>query len=134
MNIDPVAAEVRDLHRFIQSWFNGTVPKSPETFERLARAWPEGFTLVAPDHARRTSKDLLASNYAQHGQFPSLSIEIRRLDARTNDGVAVAMYEEWHIDRLHTEARACSATFAVVGTQLRWIHVHESPLADGHAD
>lgn len=129
MNTTTIALEVLGLHHFLQSWFNGTVPQSPESFERLATAWPQGFTLIAPDHARRGSVELLAATYAQHARWPALTIEIRNLEARVSGGVAIAHYEEWHIDPSATEARMCSATFAVVDGGLRWVHIHESRLA-----
>jgi len=131
VNGETIAAEVVDLHEFIQCWFNGTVARSEKDFERLSLAWPAGFTLVSPDNERRTSAELLASTYALHGRFPDLRISIRNVATRIVGGAAVAQYEEWHLDGSETEARLCSATFVIAGEGVQWLHVHESRLVPG---
>lgn len=133
MSTVPVAAEVESLHQFIQRWFNGSVPKTPESFSRLSTSWPEGFTLIDPHNKRHSSAELLESTYKLHAKFPSLSIEIRNMSiSHRSPGTSVATYEEWHLDPDGIEARLCSATFAFNGAcpdQLHWIHIHESMLA-----
>ena len=130
-----IAAEVESLHRFIEQWFNGTVQKTTESFSRLSNSWPEGFTLIDPNNKSHSSSVLLKSTYDHFGKFPCLSIQVRNIrTSRHLPGVAVAVYEEWHVDTHETEARLCSATFtfeAADPSRPQWVHIHESKLATG---
>ena len=133
MSTVAIAAEVESLHQFIQQWFNGAVPKTDEVFARLSASWPEGFTLVDPRNKCHSSTELLESTYQLHGKFPHLSIHIKKMKvSRHRSGTAIAVYEEWHVEPIETEARLCSATFAFESAhpgRLSWVHIHESKLA-----
>lgn len=125
--------EVIDLHRFFNAWFNGTVPKTGAQFDRVRRVWPGLLTMIAPDNSVRAAAQLLDATYAQHGAFPGLSIRIEnlRISAPEGSGVAVARYEEWHVDEHETDVRLCSATLVESGSApngVRWLHIHESGL------
>ena len=128
-----VAAEVENLHQFIQQWFNGSIPKTEDAFARLSTSWPHGFTLIDPHNKCHSSTELLKSTYQLHGQFTKLSIQIKSIRVTSHlSGAAVAVYEEWHVEPIESEARLCSATFAVEADhpgRLSWVHIHESKLA-----
>ena len=127
------ANEVVDLHRFFQDWFNGAVPKSEKVFRRVEVAWPEPFTLVDPKNGIHASASLLRDTFNLHGAFPELRIQIRALAISEipDTLVAVARYEEWHVDENETEGRMCSATLlrqSEASAEVRWVHIHESKL------
>jgi hypothetical protein len=133
MSTELVAAEVENLHRFIERWFNGTVPKTIDSFARLSSSWREGFTLIDPHNKSHSSQELLESTYELHGKFPRLSIQIKGISISCRlPCVAIAVYEEWHIEPHETEARLCSAMFSFEASHpgsAKWVHIHESKLA-----
>lgn len=125
--------EVIDLHRFFNAWFNGAIPKTGSEFDRVRQVWPERLTMIAPDNSILAAAQLLDATYAQHGAFPGLSIRIEnlRISAPEGSAVAVALYEEWHVDEHETEVRLCSATLVESGSApngVRWLHIHEAGL------
>ena len=125
--------EVRELHAFFQAWFTGRVPKSRECFARVELAWPTHFTMVTPQRVRMESAALLDSTFEQHGKYPGLNIRIEKLCVMhsPNSGVAVAVYEEWHMDESENEGRLCSATLVnqpEAPNGVQWLHIHESVL------
>jgi hypothetical protein len=128
-----VLAEVTELHEFLETWFNGALPKTMASFSRLSTAWPPNFTLIDPRNVRHRGKALLAETYDQHGQFPGLSIQIKNAQVSCeSSGVGVVTYEEWHTDPSGVEARLCSATLVPARSRsagiMSWVHVHESKL------
>jgi putative acetyltransferase len=126
------ATEVIDLHRFFQDWFNGTIPKNEQVFQRVAAVWPESFVLVDKRNGLHDAASILQDTYDFHGAFPKLKIHIRGLVVTEIPGtsVAVARYEEWHVDENETEARLCSATLVCSpeSGSVRWVHIHESKI------
>ena len=132
------AREVRELHALFQAWFTGRVPKSSECFARVELAWPTHFTMVTPQGERVESAALLESTFEQHGNYPSQKIRIEKLSVTHsfNPGIAVVVYEEWHVDESETEGRLCSATLVTqpeAPNGVQWLHIHESVLR-GEAD
>ena len=126
-----IAVEVIGLHQFFQTWFNGTLPKDISTFDRVASVWPPSFTLIDPHNQTHNSSDLLEDTFASYGAHPKLKIRIENLSVRTiaNSEVAVALYEEWHIDGQEAEGRLCTAVLVRVEVEVvRWVHIHESRL------
>lgn len=126
-----VAQEVQNLHQFFELWFNGVVSKTADTFTRVTSAWSEPFTLVDPTNQIHTSASLLSDTFDFHGSFPNLLIQIHKLSVSATDdySVAVALYEERHINGIETEVRLCSATFVrqeISSHGTKWLHIHES--------
>ena len=94
--------------------------------------------MVTPQGERVESAALLESTFEQHGNYPSLKIRIEKLSVTHsfNPGIAVVVYEEWHVDESETEGRLCSATRVTqpeAPNGVQWLHIHESVLR-GEAD
>ena len=129
-----VEAEIVGLHRFLEDWFTAAVPNSSETFARLAQAWSAPLLLISPTNEFLSASTVLQTTMAQYGAFPGLKIGIRNLQvtAECDSAVAIALYEEWHIEQgQSSDVRLCSAAFVEDSSRpnaVRWVHVHESPL------
>ena len=47
MNLEEsCAAEVRELHAFIQAWMRGSLPRTTQSFERFADSLADTFVIV----------------------------------------------------------------------------------------
>jgi len=129
-----VEAEIVGLHRFLEDWFTAAVPNSSETFARLAQAWSAPLLLISPTNEFLSASTVLQTTMAQYGAFPGLKIGIRNLQvtAECDSAVAIALYEEWHIEQgQSSDVRLCSTAFVEDSSRpnaVRWVHVHESPL------
>ena len=129
-----VESEIVGPHRFLEDWFTAAVPNSSESFARLAKSWSAPLLLISPTNEFLSATAVLQTTMAQYGAFPGLRIAIRDLQvtAECESAVAIAIYEEWHIEQGQgSDARLCSAAFVEDSSRpnaVRWVHVHESPL------
>ena len=128
---ESVRKEVLELHHFFERWFNGIPPKSEEAFARVTSVWFEPFSLIDPRNKIHDAASLLTETFNFHGAFPHLKIGIHDLSVRAavDSNVAIACYEEWHIDTLEKEIRTCSATLvrhAPGPLGVKWLHINES--------
>jgi hypothetical protein len=123
--------EVTGLHRFIQAWLTGELPKTQEAFARFRGALADDFLMVSP-RGNRADKARVADGLwdAHASQEPSFVIEIRNLSLRLTFGsFTLITYEEWQSARLQT-ARLSTVLFRTVENEdrVRWVHVHETWL------
>jgi len=130
--LDIVAKEVRELHRFFQDWYRGEL--EDEAFQRFSGVMGEGFTIILPDAGvlpRETIVDAVRSEKGSDADA-ELWVENVRL-VHSEAAFLIATYEEWQ-GRKDGEARGRLST--VVFTRdvdapngLAWRHVHETWLS-----
>ena len=129
------AREIEELHSFLQNWFRGDMAPTQSAFERISLVWPPPFEIIGPDGRLRTSGEVLADTFAEHGCYPDLTIRIENLRVHeiASGAAVIACYEEWHTDSQGIDPRLCSATLVrpdVRADHIVWMHIHESVLAD----
>ncbi|QYN35753.1 hypothetical protein K1T35_47065 [Pseudonocardia sp. DSM 110487] len=90
------AAQIGDLHRVIEDWLGGRLPRTPAAFAAFADAHAPGFTMVAPDGALLGVDELLPGFEGAYGTAPGLRISISEVALVHADGGGVVVtYEEW---------------------------------------
>lgn len=123
-------AEIVELHRFFQQWFNGELPRTDETFRRMTRVMSDDFVIVMPDGKRIERDPLLEGLYGAHEGRPGIRIWIENVRMHVREGaLAVVEYEEWQQQDGETTVRLSTAVFRdTPGTPngLSWLHVHET--------
>jgi len=119
-----VEAEIVGLHRFLEDWFTAAVPNSSETFARLAQAWSAPLLLISPTNEFLSASTVLQTTMAQYGAFPGLKIGIRNLQvtAECDSAVAIALYEEWHIEQGLSAGCTCT-NLRCTGTEADTVRV-----------
>jgi hypothetical protein len=127
---DRCAAQIDDLHRVIEDWLGGRVPRTPAVFAAFVDEHAPGFTMVSPDGALLGRDELLPGFEGAHGSAPGLRIRISDVavvhaDAR---GVVVT-YEEWQEGPAGRSGRRSTVLLerdATAPHGLRSRHLHET--------
>jgi hypothetical protein len=123
--------EVVELHRFLESWFNGVLESSDEGFARFAEAMDDGFILISPGGEMSELAPLVAGLRVAHGRWTSaarIRVEKVRLHRLLGEDAAVVTYEEWHEVGDEVRGRLSTAVFGRrEGTPngVVWLHLHE---------
>ena len=128
-----VEDEIRRLHDFFVSWFNGRVPKEDAVFAEVRDALHPRFALISPRAVVDRRDVLLDSIWAAHGAHQDFAIWIENATVRHVDGaLAIATYEEWQQrGAAPPRGRLSTVVFVQVDSRLQWLHVHETFLPDG---
>lgn len=125
--------EIIQLHRFFQDWFNGEIPRSTGSFCRLTEVLAPGFIIISPDAGILNRATLLNSLDSAHNTRQGMRIWIQDILLPHQIGENyIATYQEWQELEGRVTARLSTAVFHVhPGTPngVRWIHVHETWLA-----
>ena len=121
--------EVKNLHKFIQDWLTGSVPKTEEAFSCFRDALDTDFVIVHPTGVAEHCEELVKGFWSAHGvREKSFTIEIRNLNHRLTFGdFALVTYEEWQFDKT-TTGRVSSVLFRKPEKEnkVRWVHLHET--------
>jgi hypothetical protein len=129
MEIQIFFDEIIDLHKFIQDWLTGSVPKTEEAYSRLRDVLDENFIIVNPAGVATPRNEIIKSFWSAHcGQEKNFTIEIRNLNHRITFGdYALFTYEEWQFGQSAT-SRISSVLFrkSAKGNRVRWVHLHET--------
>lgn len=125
------ATEVVELHRFIERWLTGVLPKTDEAFARFAAVMGEGFVIVSPAGVTTPRDELLGELRAGHGsRADDFDIRIDNLAIRRDlDPLCVVTYEEWQRSADERTARIATALFgprADAPNGVEWLHLHET--------
>jgi hypothetical protein len=132
-------AEVTELHRFFQDWFNGAIPDDDETFARFAGVMDAGFVIVTPEGRTVERAALVEGLRGAHGRWRQEGkdpgrIWIDKVDVRhEGDGLTAVTYEEWQKFDGRVRGRISTALLrANSGTPngIEWLHVHETWLPE----
>lgn len=120
-------ASIEDLHRTIESWFIGSLPRSHFAFARFTDALDSEFSIVSPTGIVRSRDEIATSFEAAHGTDPGLTIDIRgyRFVASSGD-LGVARYEEWKSSPARADARRSLVVARRTSTGWRWLALHET--------
>lgn len=137
------AAEVEEIHRFLEAWRNGAVARNDESFSRLSDAVARAFTYVGAD-GKALRRDAVLDRVRRGwggwrepgGTAPgSGRIRIENLRTRFIEGpLAVVSYEEWHHVGGASQGRTTTALFRLEHgrpNDVAWVHLHQSELASG---
>ena len=132
-DLDIVAREVRELHRFFQDWYRGELEN--ETFQRFSGVMGKGFEIILPDASALPRQTIIDAVRSQKGSDPvaELWIENVRL-IHSEPEFVVATYEEWQ-GRKGQEARGRLSTVVFSRNEnapngLVWMHVHETWIGE----
>lgn len=123
--------EVLDLHRFIEAWLNGSLPKTKEVFSRFDCVLASDFMIVHPSGELDNRDQILEGFWSAYGTRDDLIIEIRNPAFRFScQSFAVLTYEEWQMGRT-TSARFSTVIFRVSKecSEIKWRHLHETWIA-----
>jgi len=121
--------EVKDLHKFIQDWLTGSVPKTETAFYCFRDALDVDFIIIHPTGIAEHREKLVKSFWSAHGvREKNFAIEIRNLNPRLMFGdFALVNYEEWQFGNT-TTGRVSSVLFRKPNKEnkVRWLHLHET--------
>jgi len=132
-------AEITELHRFFQDWFNGAIPDDDETFDRFAGVMGKGFVIVTPEGRTVERAALVEGLRASHGRWRQSEtgggrIWIENVDVRhEGDGLTAVTYEEWQEVDGRVRGRLSTALFRPktdAPNGIEWLHAHETWLPD----
>ncbi len=134
---DRVRAEIDELHRFFEGWMNGTLPSTPEVFDRFRSVMVDEFERITPDGQHQNLTVLTEQLWGAHGVYAGverpLRIRIESVRSRLiSPSLCLATYEEWQETPAASTARLSTAVFEANPTtpnQVCWVHVHEVWLA-----
>lgn len=133
-----VETEIRELHQFFETWFNGDCEQTESNFARFRDVLDDEFQLISPCGDIDDRDALLESLWnawghpTDEGDTMSIWIEDCQIRHQTSDTV-LATYQEWQ----QTNDDDPSTRLSTVlfhrddqgPNQLRWLHVHETWLA-----
>ena len=125
--------EVENLHKFIQGWLTGSVPKTEEAFSCFREALDASFEIIHPTGSAEHCQELVKSFWSAHGvRETTFTIEIRNLNHRLTFGdFALVTYEEWQFGE-STTGRVSSVLFRKRENEnkIRWVHLHETWISN----
>jgi hypothetical protein len=132
---DRCAAQVEDLHRVIEDWLTGRVPRTPASLAPFAEAHAADFTMVTPDGLLMHRDELLPGFEGAHGAAPGLSIRIADVTVvHADTGAVLVTYEEHQDGPAGPSVRRSTvllARDAGAPHGLRSRHLHETWVARG---
>ncbi len=128
--------EIVDLHDFLRDWLAGSLPRTPEAFERFRSAMGDGLQVISPRGSVTGLNDLLDEFEAAHGAMRHAGDGFRIWvencrPLRTIGDHALLTYEEWHAVGEETSARLTTVLFGPregAPNGVAWLHVHETWL------
>ncbi len=125
-----VEAEIVQLHQFFQDWYNGALPESKETFQRLKNALADGFRIITPDAKIIERETILNAIESAHNTRSDMRIWIEdvRIQRWFEDQI-LASYQEWQKINEKTTCRLSSVIFGSNPENpngLEWLYVHET--------
>jgi hypothetical protein len=130
-------AQIGELHRVIEDWLGGRVPRTPAAFAAFAGAHAPGFTMVTPDGALLGRDELLPGFEGAHGSAPGLQIRITDVAVVHADaGGVVVTYEEWQDGPAGRSGRRSTVLLErddAAPHGLRSRHLHETWIASERA-
>ena len=134
------AAEIHDLHVFLDGWLGGKLPRDAETYAGFEAVFEPGFVMISPNGATTRLADLLRNLEGAHGAragaVPPFAIRIEKLTPlQIWSDQALVAYEEWQDLPEGTTARQSSVLLRrapETRNGVRWLHLHETWI-EGHA-
>ncbi len=133
---DSCAREVLEVHRLIEDWFLGAIPKTEEALARFTSVMAPELTVVMPGGRVVDRDGLIARLLELHGWWSDstppgrIHIERLRCDLRSGD-LVVATYEEWQRHHDVARGRVATAVLRALGgapNGLAWVRLHETWL------
>ena len=134
MNLEEnCAAEVRELHAFIQAWMRGSLPRTTKSFERFTDSLADTFVIVHPSGRYDDKTSISEKVFGAHGANPDdFTIEIHDIRVRLAEPPwCLLTYEEHQSDTGNNSARLSSVLFRQTGDRIEWMHLHETRLSEG---
>lgn len=127
--MDVYQQEVLDLHRFLDAWLKGDVPKDDGQPKRLADALAEDFVVIHPSGMRASKADAVRGFASAYGKKPpGYALLIDRVETRMiGEGLCLATYEERHRGELG-RARVATAVLRrrSRGEGIEWLFLQET--------
>ena len=133
---DQTFQEVRDIHAFLERWYNGEVEKTEDNLARYGNVLDLGYQAVDPHGAiirRALALDTLRGTYgkwrdsAEPGKIEIANLELRFI----LDSLVAVTFDEYHSANNRTRRLKTTAVLRVRhGTPngVEWLHTHQSDL------
>jgi hypothetical protein len=122
--------EIVRLHRFLEAWLKGEVPKGDGRPERLAKALSNDFLVIHPNGTRGSKADVVGAFASAYGSKPpEYALEIGHIETRMiADELCLATYEERHRGE-PGRARIATAILQQRSMEegIEWLLLHETP-------
>lgn len=128
--VNPAFNEVLQAHVAIERWLSGTAPVSQ--LEELMARFSRHYSMITLPGQCLDYQGLYRAFQQAHGKRPGLQIRIDELhQIATDPDMTVVSYREWQADALGTPSlRRSTAVFVHENGALRWLHLHETPVAN----
>lgn len=127
--LNPAFNEVLEAHAAIEQWLSGDAPAS-QLDTLMARFSPHYSMITLPGQCL-DYQGLYRVFEQAHGKRPGLQIRIDELQQiASGPSMAVVSYREWQADAAGNQSqRRSTAVFEQNDGSLRWLHLHETPVA-----
>lgn len=129
-------AEVIGLHRFLEEWFTGALPRTEEAMDRIKSVIAEGFAIISPRGVATGREEMMAELERAHGGLAGADkgfrIWVDDIHFRHDLGdTALVTYAEHQELAGETTGRRASALFRrkiEAPNGVEWVHLHETWL------
>ena len=125
---DEFREEVIDLHRFLEQWLKGEVPRGDGQPRRLAEALAEDYAIIHPNGSRGGKAEAVRAFASSYGEKTAdYALRITRIETRMlATDICLATYEEDHVG----EAGRARISTAVLrrrpGSPIEWLFLQET--------
>lgn len=128
--LNPAFNEVLQAHIAIEQWLSGTAPVSQ--LDHLMGRFSPHYSMITLPGQCLDYQGLYRLFQQAHGKRPGLQIRIDELQQITcGPDTAVVSYREWQADAVgNSSQRRSTAVFEHDNGALRWLHLHETSVAD----
>ena len=130
--MDNIEKEIHELHQFFESWYQGKIENSEQSFSRLADVLAAEFALITPDGHVVERKQLLDLMRAEYATKPRIRIWVEDCQLGFSDqNVYLVIYEAHGIDKGRKRISLITAVLRKNHKRengLEWMHISEVGL------
>lgn len=125
---EAVVRSVERLHELLAEWIGTAAP--PAVLDEFLAAQAADFAMVTTEGQVLGLAELRVALAGAGGADPGLKIAISDVEIVGEFGDAVLVrFREHHVSTRGNSARQVSAVLVADGSELRWRHLHETPIA-----
>lgn len=126
---DPFAAEVLDLHQYLDAWLKGRIERGNGEPARFAAALADDFRVIHPDGTFGDRNAVLASFAGAWGEKPpAYALEVEPLETRRlAPDLGLVTYIERHRGEPGRARIVCALLRRYYDGRIEWLHLQETP-------
>lgn len=129
-------AEIEELHRFFQDWFNGVLAPTEDHFVRFSSVMADGFQIIFPNGRIMGREELVRHVREAHGMYSSRGAPVRIRVSHCHvrplaKDLLLVTYEERQEGPDASRGRLSTAVLRRrdgMPNGVEWLHVHEAWL------